>query len=236
MKNKIIIGEFDARPNRFLGMVKIDYSIIEAHIPNPGRMYELMIPGKKVFLREASTTSRRTKYTMIAVEHEGLMVSLDSNLPNRFIKTLLLEYKLDMFSGYDTVKPEPKVYNGRFDFKLTGPKGTTLIEVKSCTLVENGHALFPDSPTIRGARHLLHLAKSLKDGIAQRAVVIFVIQRPDAVLFSPNEPTDPKFALALRSANSQGVEVFPLVTRLENWELKLEKVIPYDLNFFYRKT
>ncbi|MHA1481039.1 MAG: DNA/RNA nuclease SfsA [Candidatus Thorarchaeota archaeon] len=236
MSNRIIVGEFDTRPNRFLGMVKVDDTIVEAHIPNPGRMYELMIPGKKVFLREVSSTSRRTKYTMIAIEHDGLMVSLDSNLPNRFIKTMLLDYKLDMFSGYETVKPEPKVYNGRFDFKLSGPAGTTLIEVKSCTLVEEGHALFPDSPTIRGTRHLLHLAKSLKDGIAHRAAVVFVIQRPDAVLFSPNEPTDPKFALALRSANSQGVEIFPLVTRLENWELKLEKIIPFDLNFFNTET
>lgn len=220
-----------ARPNRFLGIVDINRERVESFIPNPGRMHELMIPGKAVFVRYNPGTHRKTDYDMIAVKHEGLIVSIDSNLPNRFIKRLLTERRLEFFADYTEVKPEPRVYDGRFDFLLKGNKGDTFIEVKSCTLVEEGHARFPDAPTIRGARHMRHLVKALDDGLATHAAVIFVIQRPDAKVFSPNDPADPAFGDALRYAEANGVTVLPLVTKVVNWNLELVGTIPYMLDF-----
>ncbi|MHA2042041.1 MAG: DNA/RNA nuclease SfsA, partial [Candidatus Thorarchaeota archaeon] len=173
------------RPNRFLGRVEVEGKVVEVFIPNPGRMYELMIPGKQVFLRRKSGAHRKTNYDMIGVWHDDVLISIDSNLPNRFMKERLLNRELEWFLPYDVVTPEPRIYDGRFDFRLDGSKGTTFIEVKSCTLVEDGHALFPDAPTLRGARHLRNLARSLQEGIAKRAAVAFIIQRPDATLFSP---------------------------------------------------
>ena len=223
------------RPNRFLGRVRLDGQVKEVFIPNPGRMYELMIPGNEVFLRENSAPHRKTDYDMIGLEYKGVLVSIDSNLPNRFIKRLLLNHELHFFKDYDKVIPEPRAFEGRFDFKLTGAKESSFIEVKSCTLVEDGRAIFPDSPTIRGARHLRHLAAALNEKHVERAAVIFVIQRPDAELFSPNDNTDPKFGDALRFAHSNGVEIYPLVTQVVNWDLKLVKQIPYELNHFVKK-
>ncbi len=217
------------RPNRFLGRVELGGKMEEAFIPNPGRMYELMIPGKTVFVRHKEGEHRKTRLDMIAVKHQGVLISIDSNLPNRFIRGLLESRRLSMFSGYDTVEPEPRVFEGRFDFKLAGPSGVTFIEVKSCTLVEDGHARFPDAPTMRGARHVRHLAESLLSGIASRAAVIFVIQRPDAKVFSPNDKTDPEFGDALRHANSQGVDIVPLSTEIKGWSLSLIGVIPFRL-------
>jgi len=217
------------RPNRFLGRVELDGKVEEAFIPNPGRMYELMIPGKTVFVRHKLGKHRKTRLDMIAVKHQGVLISIDSNLPNRFIRGLLESRRLDMFSGYDTVKPEPRMFDGRFDFKLTGRNGVTLIEVKSCTLVLDGNARFPDAPTVRGARHMRHLAASLQSGVASRAAVVFVIQRPDAKVFSPNDKTDPGFGDALRYAYSQGVEIIPLSTEIRNWFPSLIGVIPFKL-------
>ncbi|MBS7637348.1 DNA/RNA nuclease SfsA, partial [Candidatus Bathyarchaeota archaeon] len=57
------------------------------------------------------------------------------------------------------------------------------LEVKSCTLVENGVALFPDAPTSRGERHMKTLIKALEFG---RAAVLFLVQRGDAEVFRPN--------------------------------------------------
>jgi sugar fermentation stimulation protein A len=224
------------RPNRFLGRVSFDDKITEAFIPNPGRMLELMIPGNEVFIRENSAPHRKTDYDMIGLEYNGVLVSIDSNLPNRFIKKLLLSYKLPFFKDYDTVIPEPRAFEGRFDFKLTGAQGASFIEVKSCTLVEEGRAIFPDSPTTRGARHLRHLTAALKENQVKRSAIIFVIQRPDAKVFSPNDNTDPHFGDALRFAHANGVEVFPLVTQVVNWDLKLIKQIPYELEHFITRT
>lgn len=220
------------RPNRFLGVVKLDDVLTEVFIPNPGRMYELMIPGNEVFLRENSAPHRKTDFDMIGLEYNGVLVSIDSNLPNRFIKQLLNSRKLSFFENYERVVSEPRAYEGRFDFRLDGPLGITFIEVKSCTLVEEGRAIFPDAPTVRGTRHLRHLAASLKEGVASRAAIIFVIQRPDAIVFSPNDNTDPTFGNALRHAHSVGVEVYPLITEVVDWELKLVRTIPCELDYY----
>ncbi len=231
-KKKIHRASFVDRPNRFLGHVKLNNEIVEAFIPNPGRMYELMVPGKEVYVRETLKKERRTRYDLIGVKHDGVLVSIDSFLPNRFMKRILSDGTLDEFVGYETVKSEPRIYEGRFDFLLEGSAGKAYIEVKSCTLVEDGRAIFPDAPTKRGARHVRSLAKALREKIVERAAVVFVIQRPDAIIFSPNDYTDPKFGSALRESNDQGVEVYALRTEVIDWDLKLLGKIPIELNHF----
>ncbi|MFW9809053.1 MAG: DNA/RNA nuclease SfsA [Candidatus Thorarchaeota archaeon] len=223
------------RPNRFLGIVKLENKETEVFIPNPGRMYEFMVPGNEIYLRENVAPHRKTDFDMIGIEYNGVLVSIDSNLPNRFIKKLLLSHRLPFFANYDQVISEPCAYDGRFDFKLEGPEGITYIEIKSCTLVEDGRAIFPDAPTIRGTRHLMHLAASLKDGSASRAAIIFVIQRPDALVFSPNDRTDPLFGDALRKAHSGGVEIYPLITEVVDWNLRFIRKIPYELDYYFQK-
>jgi len=231
-QRNIIEGRLIERPNRFLGVVDINESQVKAHIPNPGRMYELMVPGKHVYLRLAIGNKRKTRYNLIGVEHAGVLVSIDSNLPNRFMKRMLCEHKLEMFSDYETVIPEPRYYNGRFDFKLEGLNGITLIEVKSCTLVENGRAIFPDAPTKRGAKHMRHLARALKEKIADTTAVVFIIQRPDAQVFSPNDATDLEFSNALRNAAMNGVKVYVLRTKVVDWGLQILGQVPVELEYF----
>ena len=230
-QQEIIKATFLERPNRFLAIVDINGERTEAFVPNPGRMYELMIPGKEVFLRFNKGKHRKTDYDMIAVMHEGILISIDSYLPNRFLKRILQNHELPVFKDYDTIKPEPAMYDGRFDFLLTGKK-VTLIEVKSCTLVEEGRAIFPDAPTIRGARHMGHLADALRDGIVDEAYAVFVIQRPDAHIFSPNDPTDPDFGRILRESHSLGVQILPIISELIDWDLRMKRIIPYDLEYF----
>ena len=224
-------GFFQERLNRFLAKVEIDDYSVLTHVPNPGRMYELLIPGKEVYLRAKSGPQRKTDYDLIAVKHNQILISIDSSLPNQFIWELLQNHELPMFLHYDQIIPEPRIHDGRFDFKLTGKSGTQFIEVKSCTLVESGRALFPDAPTIRGARHVRHLVKSLKEEYAIKAAIVFVIQRPDAIVFSPNTATDPDFTEALRYANNQGVDIIPLTTKLVNWQLQLLFMIPFELDY-----
>ncbi|MFW9959509.1 MAG: DNA/RNA nuclease SfsA [Candidatus Thorarchaeota archaeon] len=225
-QGSILYGKFIERPNRFLAKVNINGRTVESFVPNPGRMYEFMIPGKSVFLRKNSASHRKTEYDMIGVLHDGIQVSIDSNLPNRFMRRLLETRSLSYFSNYNKVVPEPRLYNGRVDFRLEGEHDVTLIEVKSCTLVETGHALFPDAPTLRGTRHLKHLVKSLDDGIATKAAVVFVIQRPDARVFSPHDGNDPNFGDALRDAYDAGVDIIPLTTKVVDWDLQLQERIP----------
>ena len=228
-QKRVRIGKFIERPNRFLAHVEIDDQVEEVYVPNPGRMYELMIPGKQVFIRDNPAPHRKTSFDMIGVQHEGVLISLDSNLPNRFMRNLLETKQLPYFTGYSKVFPEPRAYGGRFDFLLEGENYRAFIEVKSCTLVVNRRVLFPDAPTTRGARHMKHLAHALTTGDVNDAAVVFVIQRPDADIFSPHDGNDPKFGDALRYAHEQGVRIIPLLTNVVDWNLELIKKIPFDL-------
>jgi len=191
-----------------------------------------MVPGKRVYLRPSIGHKRKTQYNLIGVEHAGVLVSIDSILPNRFMKRMLHEHKLEMFSDYETVVPEPRYYNGRFDFKLEGQNGITLIEVKSCTLVEDGRAIFSDAPTKRGARHMRHLVRALTEKVTNATAVVFIIQRPDVQVFSPNDPTDPDFSNALRIAAMNGVKVYALKTKVVDWDFQLLGQVPPELEYF----
>ena len=78
-----------------------------------------------------------------------------------------------------------------------------LLEVKGCTLVEEGLAKFPDAPTLRGKKHLEELSHSIRDGY--KAAALFLIIRNDAIEFTPNTAMDPDFSAALRNAMENGV-------------------------------
>ena len=221
--------KFLERPNRFLAKVEVDGEIIDVYVPNPGRMYEFMIPGREVFIRYNPGVNRKTSYDMIGIQHDGVLVSLDSNLPNRFIKGLLENHELEQFKNYKEVIPEPRAYSGRFDFLLEGENHRAFVEVKSCTLVVRKRVLFPDAPTTRGARHMRHLAHALVSGDVDDAAIIFVIQRPDGEIFSPHDGNDPDFGNALREAHDQGVRIIPLITEVVDWKLHLLGEIPYNL-------
>jgi sugar fermentation stimulation protein A len=199
-------GFFQERPNRFLALVKVENKILPTFLPNPGRMRELLIPGTRVILREVEKEYRKTSYDLIGVIRNDTMVSVDSRVPNKLIFEALKNRDLKEFSEYNTIKPEYSYGHTRFDFYLANKHSRCLLEVKSCTLVKDGVAMFPDAVTERGRRHLLDLIKAKREGF--RACVLFVVQRTDAQVFSPNDETDPEFGEALRKAIAEGVEAY----------------------------
>ncbi|MDR5695420.1 MAG: DNA/RNA nuclease SfsA [Armatimonadota bacterium] len=199
---------FLKRPNKFLAIAQIGKRRVEAFLPNPGRMRELFVPGVEIILREIDLEGRKTRYDVVLVRYHGYLVSADSRLPSKVVHAALREGALPEFAGAVRIIPEARYQNARLDFLLEFPKGhpLCLLEVKSCNLVENGRALFPDAPTKRGVRHLEALIQARRSGL--RACVVFLIQRPDSVVFSPYDEADPEFGRALREAVQEGVEAY----------------------------
>jgi sugar fermentation stimulation protein A len=64
---KLKEGFFIKRPNRFLTLVKLGDKIVESHLPDPGRLKELLIPGAKVLLKDENGKHRKTKFSTQAV-------------------------------------------------------------------------------------------------------------------------------------------------------------------------
>ncbi len=199
-------GRFVDRPNRFLTVVQLDGAHIEAHLPDPGRLKELLLPGATVWVRPESGPKRKTSYTLALVEAPtGELVSLVTTLPNELVAEALEERRIEELAGWEVSAREHQRGRSRFDFLLERDGGARqmLLEVKSVTLVEEGRALFPDAVTARGARHVRELAESLADDF--EAAVLFVVQRKDAESVTAARSIDPEFAVALGQARRAGV-------------------------------
>lgn len=224
----LVEARFISRDNRFAATVSVDGREERVHVPNTGRMWELLLPGAPVLLHPVSSPGRRTAYDLVAVETPETRVSVDSRVPNAVVAEALEDRALPGVKGYEGIRPEAPWGSSRFDFHLEGPGGEALVEVKGCTLVEEGgRALFPDAPTVRGARHVEELAKAARAGMG--AYVVVVVQRDDGVTFSPNDRTDPAFGAALRNAAASGVEVMALLTEVTRAGVDLAGAIPVDL-------
>jgi sugar fermentation stimulation protein A len=195
---------FRSRPNRFLVLAEVDGIQVRAASRDPGRLRELLRPGAAVLLAPAGG-ERKTAFTLTLVRHRGLWVSLVPGLANGILESALARGDVPGLRGMRVVRREVPCGRSRFDFLLEGRGRKVLTEVKSATLVERGRALFPDAPTTRGARHLKELTRVRKAG--HEALVVFVVQRPDARVLSPNERTDPVFARALEAAFEAGVRI-----------------------------
>ncbi len=219
LKGELVNATFLKRPNRFLALVKMDNNIILSFVPNPGRMHELLKPRIKVLLRKVNKKSRKTSFDLVGVFHGGQIVSVDSRIPNRLVSLALKNEGIPEFKGYTDIKPEYSFNHTRFDFFLTGNLKPCFLEVKSCTLVRDNRALFPDAVTKRGRRHVEHLIEAREE--AYRSCILFIVQRNDASVFSPNDEVDPKFAAVLRRAAEKGVGVLAYYSEFDGCRIAL---------------
>jgi sugar fermentation stimulation protein A len=203
----LIHGNFVERPNRFTVTFKQDNKIINAHLRDPGRLKELLTPDVDLILRPAlNTANRKTKFDVIGVLKDDLWVLINSGFHSDLAADLIDSQLIDEFDGYSVEKREYTYGKSRIDFLLSGEDGEKmLVEVKGCTLVENGLAKFPDAPTLRGKKHVEELIYAKKEGL--KASILFLITCEDAMSFSPNFQMDPDFSNALKEAHKKGVNI-----------------------------
>jgi len=86
-------------------------------------------------------------------------------------------------------------------------KERCFVEVKTVTMAgaTPDLAIFPDSVTERGVRHLDELRALRKQGF--RTALLFVIARGGCTRMAPADAIDPAYAAALRTAAKAGVEI-----------------------------
>jgi sugar fermentation stimulation protein A len=225
--NSITIGSFVKRPNRFTIVVRQHGKTIPCHFPNPGRLKELLLRGAGVAVDHCPSPHRKTEFEAVAVRANGHWVSIDSSLPNRLVKEALMNGSLREFAGFTEIKAEAFYRGSRIDFLPRSNMQRCLLEVKSCTLVRNGNAIFPDAPTIRRARHVRDLVEAKNSGY--RACILFIIQKPDAYTLMPNSDTDPEFAAALRVASKAGVEIYARKRNIRGLDIRLAENVPVKI-------
>ena len=207
----LITAQFLERPNRFRVLCILeDGHRVDAFMPNPGRMWELLIPGAKLYLAPApvdEASTRKTAYTVVGVVRHGETIFLHTHVTNQVAEHLLRQRRIPALSKAKIVRSEVTVGHSRFDFLLEDDQGLIYTEVKSCTLFGNKVAMFPDAITERGRRHLIELATLVKEG--HRAAVIFIVHSNLVKCFMPDYHTDPEFAATLYAVRDQ-IAVIPV--------------------------
>ncbi|SKC69636.1 DNA/RNA nuclease SfsA [Maledivibacter halophilus] len=229
IKGQLMEGIFLERINRFIAHIKIEDKVQVAHVANTGRMKELLIKGTRVIVRKVDNSNRKTNYDLVMVYKNDTLVLIDSKMPNILIEKAFREVSLEDFGKYDYIKREVKYINSRFDIGLSNNREKVLVECKCATLVkDNGTATFPDAPTERGRKHILELIKAKEEGY--RAVVFFIVQRNDAVLFTPNRDMDESFADAVKQAYLKGVEFYAYICDVTIEAIEIKQKIPVIIN------
>jgi sugar fermentation stimulation protein A len=205
---EVMQARFVRRINRFLVECELDDRIIRAFLPNPGRLQELLLAGKPMYIvAESGHKGRATSFTAVGVARDGYPIMLHTHRTNLVVRRLIEEGLVPGLEGAEIVKQEVRVGRSRFDFLLNDSAGEIMLEVKSCTLVGKRVAMFPDAVTARGARHLEELSRLSAEGT--RAAVIFVVHWPIASVFMPDYHTDLHFARTLLAVR-QSVQIIPL--------------------------
>src|SRR5690606_20056265 len=148
---------------------------------------------------------RSTKYSLIAVEKDGQVINIDSQVPNKVVYDALLEKRITELQHIQFLQREVSYGKSRFDLYFEDEHRKGFIEVKGVTLYQNGIAKFPDAPTVRGTKHILEMVEAVHDGYA--GYIFFLIQMQGCHSFTPHAEMDPPFAEALRKAAMEGVHI-----------------------------
>lgn len=210
------------RYKRFFADIQLTSGeVITAHCPNTGPMTSVSTPGSLVQVSRSDNLKRKLPYTweMIQVNDDNpTWVGVNTAMPNRIVK-LALEQRIisELANCYSDIRgevPYGKELKSRVDFLLTSSlmqqqnslKLPIYLEVKSVTLAQGNVALFPDTVTTRGQKHLQELIALIPQA---RAVMLYFINRGDCTHFAPCDSVDPVYGQLLREAVAQGVEVLP---------------------------
>jgi sugar fermentation stimulation protein A len=225
----LIQGTLIKRYKRFLADVRLESGdVVTAHCANSGAMRQCAEPGRPVYLSIHDNPKRKLKYTWEIIAMPDSLVGVNTAVPNKLVAQSIIAGKVPELTGYNLLAREVKTGASRLDLCLTAADGRRcFIEVKNCTLVENGEALFPDAVTTRGRKHLLELQQLAADG--HRCVMFYLIQRTDASVFKPADAIDPEYGKELRRAFANQVEILAYDVAITTQSIAVNQKLPFAL-------
>jgi sugar fermentation stimulation protein A len=212
---ELSLGTLIKRYKRFFADIELETGeVITAHCPNTGPMTGVCIPGQRVMVSRSDSPTRKLPYTWELIEVNDTLptwVGVNTALPNRVVESVLTERVLPELGQYNRVQrevPYGRDRKSRIDFLLTGEESAppVYVEVKNTTWVQGTKAMFPDTVTARGQKHLRELTALLPEA---KAVMLYFINRGDCDRFSPGDSADPTYGQLLREGITQGLQVLP---------------------------
>jgi len=217
----LIEGVLIKRYKRFLADIKLESGeIVTAHCANTGPMKGLLTERAKVRMSVSPSPKRKLPFTLeqisvLDTNNNEVWVGINTLFANKLIKKVIEKDLLrEKIGEIEIIKSEVaygKDKKSRIDFFLT-PKSSNpdkrniYIEVKNTTWIKENVALFPDTVTKRGQKHLVELKELIPES---KSVLVPCITRKDAELFTPGDEADPLYGSLFRESSSAGMITIP---------------------------
>ena len=217
----LIEGVLIKRYKRFLADIKLGTGeVVTVHCANTGPMKGLLSEGAKVRISASSSSKRKLPFTWEQVcvldsNDEEVWVGINTLFANKLIKEVIRKNLLNEIIGeIEEIKsevPYGKDKKSRIDFFLT-PKSSNpdnrniYIEVKNTTWIKKNIALFPDTVTKRGQKHLIELKELLPKN---KSILVLCITRKDSFSFAPGDEADPLYGKLFRESIQAGMIALP---------------------------
>ena len=222
------------RYKRFLADVILeDGSETTIHIANTGAMTGCATPNDTVWYSTSDNPKRKYPYSweLTQTQSDNHFICVNTAQANNLVETAIVEGTIVELQGYASLKREVKYgdENSKIDIFLSNNdanKPDAFVEVKSVTLLQDGHGYFPDAVTTRGQKHLRELASMVQQG--KRAVLVFAVLHTGINDFAPAAHIDAKYSELLAQVIKQGVEVLGYKAEVSPTTLTLVK--PLTLN------
>ena len=137
----------------------LDGKVVRAFLPNPGRLWELLLPGVAIYLEEAFREERKLPFTAVAVERDGYPVMLHTHTNNDVARHLIERGLIPGLKGAAIITPNHleaeqmsgiKITDGK-SLKAAGEKLLTELDSKAILITrgESGMSIFErDKPMI----------------------------------------------------------------------------------------
>ncbi len=216
--SELLTGHLVSRYKRFFADIELDNGeIITAHCANTGPMTGVCKIGSPVLVSYHPSPKRKLAYSWEAIYIDGQWIGANTSLPNRVIGHMLDRHLLPELEPYTTVKGEVAYGSekSRIDFLLTNSNSErkTYVEVKNTTWCIGSLAMFPDTVTTRGQKHVRELISVINENTS--AALIFFINRGDCDRFAAGAEADPEYAMLLNKAIEKGVKILPCRFQIE---------------------
>ena len=204
---------------------------------NTGPMKGLLSNEARVRVSFSSSLNRKLSWTWEQVQitdfnNKKTWVGINTLLSNKLIKAAIEKGFLKKILGdVESIRsemPYGKDNKSRIDFflkpKSSNPDNRNMyIEVKNTTWRKKNIALFPDTVTQRGQKHLKELSYIIPE---VKSILIPCITRIDVDYFSSGDEADPLYGRLFREAIQKGLIVIPCCFSFHENHIAWHKFIP----------
>jgi sugar fermentation stimulation protein A len=236
-------GTLLKRYKRFFADLAFNNTALVAHVANSGSMKGCSEAQSPCRFFHHTEGTRKLSYSLEMVKTPTTWVGVNTMRPNQLIWEAWQSGSFSHWNKYDRAQKEVKINeHSRIDMVLwssrshaaeklqkhdftSGTPKMHLVEIKNVSMADKGCALFPDSVTERGQKHLRDLMNAIKQG--HSAEIIYVIQREDCESFATADDIDAEYGRLFREAILAGVEVSVYGCRLSEESIEL---VPKKLN------